>query len=172
MCVGCHYLYHFPLHFIGVGVGRLGQAISAHRSVLQQLNTAHLAGRPVDYPKIASHELMSVPINIMTTDGRLRLPTDKAALQNILLGSKDQYPTLIPGYANAALLIDCMWRIRSMGKPQNCSTFGDLADAFASSVFNDTIKRYELVCDNYSTRPSVSIKSQTWESRKPSGNCS
>ncbi|CAB4002170.1 5 -3 exoribonuclease 1 [Paramuricea clavata] len=93
--------------------------LRADRSVLQRLIVAYGAGREVDLHNVLSHQLMSVPISLAETNGKLRTG-QKAALADVLTRGIE-CPSAIDLQGSGCLLIDGM-------------TFGAYEDRFEDAV--------------------------------------
>jgi hypothetical protein len=87
--------------------------LQADRSVLQRLIVAYGAGREVDLHSVLSHELMSVPISLADTNGKLRTG-QKAVLADVLTRGIE-CPSAIDLKGSACLLIDGMALVAAVG---------------------------------------------------------
>lgn len=124
--------------------------IKADRDLLRRLLSATASGRKVDLSSILMHELTPVPLALALTDGSLR-KTDKASLAHILCDKyeKDALPRTDE---KTCMLIDAMAVVQAIGKPANCTTFGELAECFCKSIlshFSGSCTRVDVVFDTY-----------------------
>ena len=136
--------------------------LRADRSVLQRLIVAYGAGREVDLHNVLSHELMSVPISLADTNGKLRTG-QKAALADVLTRGIE-CPSAIDLQGSACLLIDGMALVAAVGKPADAQTFGAYADRFQDAVLGagSWYQQIHVLFDRYE---KSSIKAGTRERR-------
>ena len=106
--------------------------IKATRTILQHIITAYDAGRRVDLPRILSHELVSVPLAIVDTNGQLR-SGNKSVLIELLSGGME-YTRVTPVTGRSTLVIDGEALAMALGRPTECNTFDDLADRSLKAV--------------------------------------
>ena len=142
-----------------------GKTLKADRSVLQRLLIAYEAGRKVDLESILQHELLPVPISIAEMDKSLRAGTKSILLDELTKNIVCPATIMIPG--DATIIIDGQALLVSLGKPQNATTFGDLAQIFIQSIYKSgaMYTRIDVLFDRYE---QLSIKSGT-RSRRQKG---
>ena len=142
---------------------KLKTVMKADRNVLQRLVASYAAGCAVHLDNILKHELLPVPIALVEMNGTLRTG-NKSVLAEILT-SNIECPTHIDlSCRSACLVIDGQARVLSIGKPAGSKTFGDLADAFTSSIFQSGID-YDRIDITFDTYRDESIKSATRQRR-------
>ena len=127
------------------------KSIKADRNLFQRLLIAKDAGRHVDLRKIISHELSPVPLALAVPSSTLR-PPNKAVIGQILMAASNVQDHLPQANLNTFVIIDGQAPVQAIGKPANAKDFGELADAFATSVFHhfgDTCSRVDAVFDRY-----------------------
>ena len=137
--------------------------LQADRSVLQRLIVAYGAGREVDLFNVLSHELMSVPISLAETNGKLRTG-QKAPLADILAKETGSTDAIHLSQGTSCLLIDGMALVATIGKPSNALTFGDYAEAFQTAVLKAG-SRYDQIHVLFDRYERSSIKAGTRERR-------
>ena len=96
------------------------------------LITTYRAGREVNLENILQHELMTVPLYLVTTSGNLH-STNRAVLAYIL-AQQVQTPATVILDEPSCLLIDGQVLVMALGKPPDIITFGDYANIFTSTV--------------------------------------
>ena len=138
-------------------------ALKADRNILVRIIAAYEFDQKVDLAQILCNEMMHVPISLAEHNGYLK-SGDKALLQKRLLENID-----CPQYINlnrnsACLIIDGQALVSSIGKRNDCKTFGDLADVFIKSVLQQGMlyDRIDVVFDRYRLK---SIKENTRKRR-------
>lgn len=141
------------------------KVLKADRSILQRLITAYQSGRKVNLDEILHHELLPVPIALAEMDGSLRSGS-KAVLFQVLTADV-ACPTSLAEEElgdSATLIIDGQALVKSIGKPQAASTFGDFTDIFVNIVLQSgaAFDRIDIVFDRYY---KLSIKAQTRQRR-------
>ncbi len=132
-------------------LGKLkSRCVKPDRDIFCRIIVSMDSGREVNIDGLLQKELCAVPLSLATTESVLR-PTSKADLATILqAGAKET--GLSPSLVSTCTIIDGMALIRTMGKPQNASTFGDYADIFIQKVtgnLHGNITRVDLVFDQH-----------------------
>jgi len=127
------------------------KTVTADRVLFQRLLVSKDSGRDIDLKQVLCHELSPVPLSLADLSGQLR-STNKAALGQILQEKITTLEKLPPTDLRTCAIIDGQALVQALGKPAGAQTFGDLADAFATSVFSffdDTCSRVDVVFDRY-----------------------
>ena len=123
------------------------------------------SGRIVDTEKTMQTEHSLYPQALADRSGNLSTPRNKSALTSLLMDDID-CDTIPQKDGTVAIVVDGMAFIRSSGKPQNATTFGDIAQTMKSSLITVCKKygsqRLDLVFDRYRTD---SVKSGTRSQR-------
>ena len=119
-------------------------------------------GRELDLHNVLSHELMSVPISLADTNGKLR--TGQKALLADVLTRGIECPSAIDLQGSACLPIDGMALVAAVGKPADAQTFGAYADRFQDAVLGAD-SRYQQIHVLFDRYEKSSIKAGTRERR-------
>ena len=133
--------------------------IKADRNILMRLITAYEGGREVDLKSVLSHELMPVPLSLAEMNGSLRTGNKSVLIDKLTDGINCPESIDLNG-KTACLVIDGQALVVSLGKPNDCSSFGDLADTFVQAVLQmgKRYHRIDVVFDRYR---QLSIKAST-----------
>ena len=99
---------------------------------------------------ILSHELMPVPLSIAELNGSIRTGNKSVLIDKLTDGINCPESIDLCG-KTACLIIDSQALVVSLGKPNGCSSFGDLADIFVKTVFEmgRQYQRMDVVFDRY-----------------------
>lgn len=142
--------------------------VKAERDIFRRLLVVRDSGRDVDLASILKHELSPVPYALASTNRKLDTPKSKSDLAKIIADSVDVIKKLPKSTSPACLLVDGPALIQAIGKPDEATTFGDLADKFVDNIlgkFRSGYTRVDVLFDRYN---ETSIKDGTRENR--SGN--
>lgn len=133
--------------------------------LLQRIMGMYESGRSVDIDDILRHELTSVPTSIALADGTLR--TGQKSHLIACLTNDVECPPAIVSAEPTGVVIDAMWLVQVIGRPPGAKTYGDVANAFGTSVRKigerEGAQRIDVVFDRYDHH---SIKSSTRERRQ------
>ena len=135
---------------VDVAVPGKTKNIKEDRDLLRRLLSATASGRKLDLGSILMHELTPVTLALASTDGSLR-KTDKASLAHILC-DKHEKDALPRTDEKTCVLIDAMAVVQGIGKPADCTIFGDLAECFCKSIlshFSGSCTRVDVIFDTY-----------------------
>eukprot|EP00112_Aurelia_sp_Birch-Aquarium-sp1_P026470 Seg940.1 transcript_id=Seg940.1/GoldUCD/mRNA.D3Y31 product="hypothetical protein" protein_id=Seg940.1/GoldUCD/D3Y31 len=132
--------------------------VKADRNILMRLITAYEGGREVDLKSVLSHELMPVPLSLAEMNGSLRTGNKSVLIEKLTEGINCPESIDLNG-KTACLVIDGQALVVSLGKPNGCSSFGDLADTFVQAVLQmgKRYHRIDVVFDRYR---QLSIKAE------------
>ena len=127
--------------------------IKADRKLLQRLLTVSMAGRQVKIDEILQHGLSSLPLSLAKINGDMNF-TSKSDMIDIVSGDIEfQHSVKIDvDVSKVCTLIDGHALVQALGKPQNCKTFGDYANAFFKAVTSklvETVERVDILFDTY-----------------------
>ena len=137
--------------------------LKADRKLLQRLFNAACSGRSVQTADVLKYELSPVPLSLAKPDGQMNTTSKSDLLFLLTTAMGIETPADISeSDMQTCVLIDGHAKIQAHGKPQGCSSFGDYADAFVTSVFKHlrhTTTRVDVTFDRYLGQHS--IKSST-----------
>ena len=140
-------LYEVP---INLNYKEKQTVFKADRNILMRLITAYKGGREVDLKCVLSHELMPVSLSLAEMNGSLR-PGSKSALIDKLMDGINCPESIDLHGKTACFIIDGQALVVSLGKPNGCSSFRDLADTFVQAVLQmgKRYQRINVVFDRY-----------------------
>ena len=123
------------------------------------LITAFEGGCEVDLKSVLSHELMPVPLSLAEMNGSLRTGSKSILIDKLTDGINCPESIDLHG-KTVCLIIDGQAFVVSLGKPNSCSSFLDLADTFVQPVLQmgKRYQRLNIVFDRYR---QLSIKAST-----------
>ena len=139
-------LYEVP---INLNYKEKQTVFKADRNILMRLITAYEGGRVVDLKSVLSHELMPVPLSLAEMKGSLRTGSKSVLIYKLTDGINCPESIDLRG-KTACLIIDGQALVVSLGKPNSCSSFRDLADTFVQAVLQmGKYQRINVVFDRY-----------------------
>lgn len=98
---------------------------------------------------ILSHELLKVPLALFHMNGEMR--SGNKAILAAHLKADINCPATLTLTGRSCLIIDGQALVMSIGKPENATTFGDIADTLVSAIENLAKKycRIDIIFDRY-----------------------
>ena len=101
--------------------------LKADGNVLQRIITSYDAGRQVDLPSVLKHELLPMPLSIAEMNGTL-CTENESVLVNVIAAGINCPEAIELHETSSCLTIDGQVFMVALGKLDNASTFGHLAD--------------------------------------------
>ena len=129
--------------------------VKADRRLIQQLFNVAQAGRKVEMANILKHELSHIPLSLGKSNGVMNSTSKSEMLKILTQDYEISTPSEIPHNLQlipTCVLIDGHALIQKIGKPSECSTFGDYANVFIKAVcknFFGLVTRVDVVFDRY-----------------------
>ena len=124
--------------------------INASRDCIKRLAVAWEAGRPVDMKQAASHEMLSVPLNLFHTDKTMR-SGKKADLMNLIRGTAKVNPSQnLPNTPpnESQHVVDGMAHVYHVNR-KGLNTFGEFANKYCDDIYKIQASRIDIVGDRY-----------------------
>ena len=120
--------------------------------------------------KLLKHELSPVPLSLAKPVDQIN-PTTKSDMLFLLTTAMDvETPADVPkSKLSTCVLIDGHAKFQSLGKPADCSSFGDYANVFDASVFKHfrhTTTRVDVTFGRYLGQQSIKSSTLTKRSAK------